>query len=272
MGRERHPRHSLALLVRPRPTVVSGSNHFACSSPSHRFLPTRMTWAEARATRRVPPRAASVRGTNRRSHVVATVRWSLRHRREETPLASRVNSVGVYFFWWWHLEVGFDGARAGGIVVHVRELGMHAPRSRWERKTRARSCSSARCVHGRTREAPRRTPRTARRALLTRVGTQVWADNLEEEMAMIREVVDQYQYVAMDTEFPGVVARPVHSTKVNEYQYQTLRCNVDMLKLIQLGLTFCDEDGNLPSFDGKHMVIWQFNFRCVAPNNARLHV
>eukprot|EP00894_Picocystis_sp_ML_P003344 jgi/Pico_ML_1/53861/g4331.t1 len=80
-------------------------------------------------------------------------------------------------------------------------------------------------------------------------------------MAMIREVVDQYQYVAMDTEFPGVVARPVHSTKVNEYQYQTLRCNVDMLKLIQLGLTFCDEDGNLPSFDGKYMVIWQFNFR-----------
>eukprot|EP00894_Picocystis_sp_ML_P000587 jgi/Pico_ML_1/51104/g2190.t1 len=78
---------------------------------------------------------------------------------------------------------------------------------------------------------------------------------------MIREVVDQYQYVAMDTEFPGVVARPVHSTKVNEYQYQTLRCNVDMLKLIQLGLTFCDEDGNLPSFDGKYMVIWQFNFR-----------
>jgi len=99
--------------------------------------------------------------------------------------------------------------------------------------------------------------------MLTRTESQVWADNLEEEMAMIREVVDQYQYVAMDTEFPGVVARPVHSTKVNEYQYQTLRCNVDMLKLIQLGLTFCDEDGNLPSFDGKYMVIWQFNFRCV---------
>ena len=32
-----------------------------------------------------------------------------------------------------------------------------------------------------------------------------------------------------------------------EHQYQTLRCNVDMLKLIQLGLTFCDENGNLPT-------------------------
>ena len=78
MGRDRRPRHSLTLLVRPHPPVASGSDHFACSSPSHRFLPTRTTWAEARATRRVPPRAASVRGTNRHFHLVATVRWSLR--------------------------------------------------------------------------------------------------------------------------------------------------------------------------------------------------
>ena len=125
---------------------------------------------------------------------------------------------------------------------------------------------------------------------------EVWADNLEEEMAIINEVVEEFNYLAMDTEFPGVVrsptaaprepafgcapqvrprlrstsqpaaallawrgvacaarssvglhvpglsvppcarqvARPVGTYKTpGEYQYQMLRCNVDMLKLIQ---------------------------------------
>ena len=38
--------------------------------------------------------------------------------------------------------------------------------------------------------------------------------------------------------------------------YQTLRCNVDLLKLIQLGLSFTDEEGNW--VDG--CTCWQFNF------------
>ncbi|CAI0415310.1 unnamed protein product [Linum tenue] len=84
---------------------------------------------------------------------------------------------------------------------------------------------------------------------------EVWNDNLEEEFDLIREIVDQYSYVAMDTEFPGVVLRPVGTFKnINDYNYQTLKDNVDMLKLIQLGLTFSDEKGSLPT-------IWQFNFR-----------
>eukprot|EP00270_Netrium_digitus_P022230 TRINITY_DN986_c0_g1_i1.p1 TRINITY_DN986_c0_g1~~TRINITY_DN986_c0_g1_i1.p1 ORF type:complete len:267 (+),score=38.30 TRINITY_DN986_c0_g1_i1:106-801(+) len=65
----------------------------------------------------------------------------------------------------------------------------------------------------------------------------------------------------MDTEFPGVVVRPVGTFKSSaEYHYQTLRANVDMLKLIQLGLTFSDENGNLPRL-GSHDCVWQFNFR-----------
>nr|KYP70280.1 putative CCR4-associated factor 1 isogeny 7 [Cajanus cajan] len=62
---------------------------------------------------------------------------------------------------------------------------------------------------------------------------EVWNDNLEEEFALIRGIVDEYNYVAMDTEFPGVVLR----------------------------LTFSDAHGNLPSCGTESPCIWQFNFR-----------
>ncbi len=62
----------------------------------------------------------------------------------------------------------------------------------------------------------------------------------------------------MDTEFPGVVAKPIGVFKnAADFNYQALRCNVDLLKLIQLGLTFADENGNLcPG-----TCTWQFNFK-----------
>jgi len=86
----------------------------------------------------------------------------------------------------------------------------------------------------------------------------VWAENLQEELSKIMEIVDDYPYIAMDTEFPGVVARPIGSFKdSHDYHYQTLKCNVDLLKIIQLGLCFCDEDGvYLPG-----TCTWQFNFK-----------
>ncbi|XP_078437538.1 putative CCR4-associated factor 1 homolog 7 [Wolffia australiana] len=91
---------------------------------------------------------------------------------------------------------------------------------------------------------------------------EVWDDNLEEEFALIRQIVDDYPYVAMDTEFPGIVLRPIGSFKTNaEYNYQTLKANVDLLKLIQLGLTFSDERGNIPTNEAGLRCIWQFNFR-----------
>lgn len=90
---------------------------------------------------------------------------------------------------------------------------------------------------------------------------EVWQDNLDSELEIIRDIVDDYPYIAMDTEFPGVVARPVGNFKNSgEYHYQTLRCNVDMLKLIQLGLTFSDAEGRLPRCNGE-LCVWQFNFR-----------
>ncbi|PSN35098.1 CCR4-NOT transcription complex subunit 7 [Blattella germanica] len=87
----------------------------------------------------------------------------------------------------------------------------------------------------------------------------VWGHNLEEEFRTIRQVVQKYHYVAMDTEFPGVVARPIGEFRSTaDYQYQLLRCNVDLLRIIQLGLTFLDENGKTP---GGSYTTWQFNFK-----------
>lgn len=104
----------------------------------------------------------------------------------------------------------------------------------------------------------------------------VWMNNLDEEMANVRkvsavignysrptnllrfaQVVEHYPYVAMDTEFPGVVARPITDQYSLDYQYQTLRCNVDLLKIIQLGVAFENERGEQP----EGIVSWQFNFK-----------
>lgn len=85
----------------------------------------------------------------------------------------------------------------------------------------------------------------------------VWAENVEEEMAKIRELIETHPYVAMDTEFPGVVARPVSETYSPDFHYKSLKVNVDLLKIIQLGLSFADEDGNF----AKGCPCWQFNFK-----------
>jgi CCR4-NOT transcription complex subunit 7/8 len=96
----------------------------------------------------------------------------------------------------------------------------------------------------------------------------VWAHNLQEELDKIVEMVaemtesddcdNEYCFIAMDTEFPGVVARPLGCFKSpHDYHYQTLKCNVDLLKIIQLGLCFCDKDGNVRP----GVCTWQFNFK-----------
>lgn len=87
---------------------------------------------------------------------------------------------------------------------------------------------------------------------------EVWGNNLYREFKTIRNLISKYNYVAMDTEFPGVVARPIGEFKSTaDYQYQLLRCNVDLLKIIQLGFTFFDEHGDTP----EGIRTWQFNFK-----------
>jgi CCR4-NOT transcription complex subunit 7/8 len=61
-----------------------------------------------------------------------------------------------------------------------------------------------------------------------------------------------------DTEFPGVVARPIGNFKSSsDFHYQTVRCNVDLLKIIQFGITFCTEEGEL----APGICTYQFNFK-----------
>lgn len=86
----------------------------------------------------------------------------------------------------------------------------------------------------------------------------VWADNLLEEFDKIEALLPSFPFIAMDTEFPGIVARPLGSFRSqSDYLYQSLRCNVDLLRIIQLGVTLSDGKGQLPS----GVSTWQFNFR-----------
>lgn len=84
----------------------------------------------------------------------------------------------------------------------------------------------------------------------------VWRYNLEEELNAISEHAEKYAYISMDTEFPGVVAKPlgIFSTP-GMYAYHQLRCNTSLLSLIQLGISLSNAAGESPEVSA-----WQFNF------------
>lgn len=101
---------------------------------------------------------------------------------------------------------------------------------------------------------------------------EVWATNLDEEMKRIRQVARKFNYIAMDTEFPGVVARPIGEFRSNaDYQYQLLRCNVDLLKIIQLGLTFMNEQGEYPPGTSTWQFNFKFNLTCIHSHHVILY-
>ena len=53
--------------------------------------------------------------------------------------------------------------------------------------------------------------------------------------------------------------------------YRTMKVNVDKMKLIQVGLTFMDEDGILPMLSDGTYCSWQFNFRGFDPDEDIYH-
>ena len=85
---------------------------------------------------------------------------------------------------------------------------------------------------------------------------EVYQDNLLEELGVISNLLEDYNYIGMDTEFPGTVFNIKNIT--NDFYYKSLKINVDSLKLIQLGITITNENGEHPKNIPYHT--WQFNF------------
>jgi CCR4-NOT transcription complex subunit 7/8 len=84
---------------------------------------------------------------------------------------------------------------------------------------------------------------------------EVYYENFVEEIKILSSLLDKYNYIAMDTEFPGFVYQS--STSGKDSYYRTIKTNVDKLKLIQVGITIRDSQGNPPPF----FCTWQFNLK-----------
>ena len=83
----------------------------------------------------------------------------------------------------------------------------------------------------------------------------VYAHNFTSSIKQISSLLETYNYIGMDTEFPGIVhALPKYT---QDFYYQSIKLNVNSLNLIQLGLTLTDINGNHPK--GTHT--WQFNLK-----------
>jgi CCR4-NOT transcription complex subunit 7/8 len=84
---------------------------------------------------------------------------------------------------------------------------------------------------------------------------EVYRENFKEELNNLSGLLEEYNYVGMDTEFPGTVYSIKNMTE--DFYYKSLKTNVDNLKLIQLGITIMNEKGEYPKNYPYHT--WQFN-------------
>lgn len=86
---------------------------------------------------------------------------------------------------------------------------------------------------------------------------EVWASNLENAMDRISSLCGDYTFVTIDTEFPGVVLQKMPHVYFPDEGYRYVRHNVDILKVIQIGITLTDGEGRTP----QGISTWQFNFQ-----------
>ena len=88
---------------------------------------------------------------------------------------------------------------------------------------------------------------------------EVYEDNFIEEINKITTLIeDDYNVIGMDTEFPGTVYNLKNYTKKNIY-YETIRMNINSLKLIQAGISLRNKKGEYPSKYSYYT--WQFNLK-----------
>ncbi|CAO2045551.1 unnamed protein product [Urochloa humidicola] len=97
----------------------------------------------------------------------------------------------------------------------------------------------------------------------------VTAVNSDVELDLIASLLPRYPYVVVDTEYPGTVHRPPVGKRdadlTADERYALLRANADELPIVQLGVTLCDDHGNLPvilDYATGHATerAWEFNF------------
>ena len=84
---------------------------------------------------------------------------------------------------------------------------------------------------------------------------EVYEDNFVEQIKILGTLLEDFNYIGMDTEFPGTVFHVENITE--DFYYKSLKKNVDKLKLIQLGITLTNEKGEYPKNYPYHT--WQFN-------------
>jgi len=98
--------------------------------------------------------------------------------------------------------------------------------------------------------------------------TNVYKQNFLQEMKQVSQAIEEgFNIIALDTEFPGLIHFPKFENKfqnffsecihqnselIRLYNYNTIKLNVDYLKLIQIGITLLN-----PNLGKKKT--WQFN-------------
>ena len=92
--------------------------------------------------------------------------------------------------------------------------------------------------------------------ILDKIGIiEVYKENFLKEIKILSELSEDYNYIGMDTEFPGTVFSINNMSE--DFYYKSLKTNVNKLKLIQLGITIMNEKGEYPKNYPYHT--WQFN-------------
>ena len=88
---------------------------------------------------------------------------------------------------------------------------------------------------------------------------EVYASNFKEEIKNIKSITDkgEFTYIGMDTEFPGIIYNLNNLNK--DFYYKTMKLNVESTKLIQLGITLTNKNGEFPKNIPYHT--WQFNLQ-----------